>query len=113
MKTIQASERHLEMSDAFMRDASSGVLSPRGAFDAIFDGGYFALLSVLTDEERRSHEHPSPHVVEIACRRLKLETARGLFLQSLRYSGDDIPPLAEAFAWAESVRARVRELGIP
>lgn len=112
MNSIQVSERHLEMSDAYMRDAHYGGLSPRGRFDATFDGGYFALLSVLTDEERRGHEHPSPQVVEIACRRLDLDSEPGVFLGGRRYSGDELPPLAVVLAWAENVRARVRELGI-
>lgn len=112
MNSIPFSERHLEMSDVYMRDAASGYLSPRGIFDATFDGGYFALLSVLTDEERRGHEHPSPQVLEIASRRLELDAQPGVYLQGCRYSGDEMPALAEVLAWAEGVRARVRELGI-
>ncbi len=100
------------MSDSCMRDARTGKLSPRGCVDAALDAGYFALLSVLTGEERRAYEHPSPQVVEIACRRLNLDSMPGVLLQGLRYSGDEAPSLVEVLAWAEGVRARARGLGI-
>ena len=112
MNAIPISKAHMAMSDCYLRDAGYGGQSPRGRVDTAFDSGYLALLSVLTDEERRSHEHPSPQVVEIASRRLALDPGRGVFLQSCRYSGDDMPALPDVLGWAEGVRARVRELGI-
>lgn len=54
MKSVQVFRRHLELSVLYLSEACSGKLSLRGCLDAALDAGYFALLSVLTEEERRA-----------------------------------------------------------
>ncbi len=108
--SIKASAAHLRMSDAYMSDAVGGALSPRGACDAAFDGGYFALLSVLSPDERIAFEHPSGEVVVLASRRLGLDATQGVELARIRHSPHDWPGLAEVLAWARGPRAKAREL---
>ncbi len=107
---VQISAAHLRLSDADMNDAVGGALSPRGACDAAFDSGYFALLSVLTSDERAAFEHPSDEVVVLASSRLGLDATQGVELVRLRHSSNDWPGLAEVLAWARGPRAKAHEL---
>lgn len=110
MHSIIYSVPHLQMSDDFMRDALSSALSPRGSVDAAFESGYLALLSVLAEDERRAHEHPSQKVMQIVGSRFGFDVSLGLRLLESRYSVDECSSLAEALAWAEDIRKRVRAL---
>jgi hypothetical protein len=101
---VNISPAHLRMSDALMNDALAEVLSPRGACDAAFDAGYFALLGALTDDERRALEHPSQRAVALASCRLGLDARPGVALASIRYSAEEWPALTEVVAWADGVR---------
>jgi hypothetical protein len=95
-----------------MSDAATGLLSPRGSADAAFDGGYFALLSVLTRDERVALQHPSEKAVILASQRLGLDPRQGLALACTRYSAEEWPAPGEVIAWAESVRAQARRFEI-
>lgn len=107
---VQISAAHLRLSDAYMNDAVGGALSPRGACDAAFDSGYFALLSVLTLNERAAFEHPGDAVVLLASSRLGLDATQGVKLARIRHSPHDWPGLAEVVAWASSARSKAHEL---
>lgn len=110
LEWVDISAPHLWTSDVLMRDALAGMMSPRGACDAAFDAGYFALLSALTADERRTFEHPSDIAIALASLRLGLDAMQSAALASIRYSAKEWPGLAEVVAWAEGVRARARAL---
>jgi hypothetical protein len=110
LERVGISAAHLRMSDALLNDALAGVMSSRGACDAAFDAGYFALLAALTADERRAVEHPSERAVALASHRLGVDARHGAALASIRYSAEEWPGLAEVVAWAEGIRARARAL---
>ncbi len=107
LERVDVSDAHLRMSDAFMNDALAGVMSPRGACDAAFDAGYFALLGTLTSDERRALDHPSERAVVLASQRLGLDARLGVALASIRYSAEEWPGVPEVIAWAQGVREAV------
>jgi hypothetical protein len=107
---IEISLPHISMSDVYLRDALSDAQSQRGLVDCALDSAYFALLSVLSSNERRGSEHPNAHLIEMASRRLGLDPSVGMTMMRSRYSPAQHPTLSEALEWAEGVRAKVRAL---
>lgn len=112
VQETRISTAHLALSDTYMSDAATGLLSPRGSADSAFDAGYFALLSVLTEDERAAMQHPSEQAVVLASQRLGLDPRRGLALACTRYSAEEWPEPGEVIAWADSVRAQARRFEI-
>jgi hypothetical protein len=106
---IEISIRHLSMSSDYLRDARSGQQSHQGSVDCAFEAGYFALLSVLTETERRAVEHPSPVAIALGAYRLGIDMEPGLLLLQKRLSFSERPSLAESLGWAEAMRAKVHD----
>lgn len=97
-------------SDDYIRDARGPTQSPRGSFDAAFEAGYMALLSVLAPSERAALEHPSDAVIRTACARLTIDASQSVLMARQRFAPSISMSLTQMLDWAESVRARVREL---
>ncbi len=98
----------LAASDAALRDASTECLSQRGTWDATFEAGYLALLSVLAPIERESGEHPNEIAVQLGSERLGVNAELGLRLLRARYLVEPPDPVAEVNLWSEQVRASAR-----
>jgi hypothetical protein len=107
---IEVSRAHMALSDVYLKDALGEAQSQRGRVDCAFEAGYAALLSVLSPPERDVPEHPSENAASLAAQRLGIDASQVAQLVRNRYSADEPPGLADALAWAETVRTRVGEV---
>jgi hypothetical protein len=95
-------------SDAYLRDASSEHQSERGRWDASFEAGYIALLTILSSVERDVDDHPNETVLMLASNRLGVEAEQGLRLLRMRYSAEQARSFEEVSSWTTLVRSTVR-----
>src|SRR5437899_12348754 len=96
-----------ELSHAFPRDAKSGHLSPRGQLDALFESGYAALLTTVSDDVVRREEHPSISLTKQVCDALGMAHYVATHYIAHKYDPDDgqLPTHAEMLAWTTACRA--------
>lgn len=104
-KTI--SRALLAASDTYLRDALSGHQSEPGRWDAAFESGYLAILSVLSQLERDVEDHPNEIAMLLALERIGVDAEQGQSLVRMRYAAEKTASFEEVLAWATLVRSVV------
>lgn len=108
MNSPDFSRAMLAASDTYLLDASSEHQSERGCWDAAFDSGYLALLSVLSPVERDVDDHPNEMALLLASERLGVDAERGTSLLRMRYGADRTRSFEEVVTWAICIRSMVK-----
>lgn len=110
MKEADFSRAMMAASDTYLLDASSEHQSERGRWDAAFESGYLALLSVLSPVERDVDDHPNEIALLLASGRLGIDADRGRSLLRMRFAADRACGFEEVSSWAAQVRFVVKKL---
>ncbi len=108
MNAPDFSRAMMAASDTYLLDASSEHLSERGRWDAAFEAGYLALLSVLSPVERDVDDHPNEIALLLASERLGVDARLGRSLLRMRYAADRACGFEEVSSWAAQVRTVVK-----
>jgi hypothetical protein len=108
MNAPDLSRAMMAASDAYLLDASSEHQSERGRWDAAFESGYLALLSVLSPVERDVDDHPNEIALLLASERLGVDADQGCSLLRMRYLAERTRGFEEVSAWAAGIRSLVR-----
>jgi hypothetical protein len=108
MNAPDPSRAMMAASDTYLLDASSEHQSERGRWDAAFDSGYLALLSVLSPLERDVDDHPNEIALLLASERLGVDADQGRSLLRMRYAAERTRSFEGVLSWATRVRAAAK-----